>query len=197
MIELAIDFTSVQSYLALGPTVALAEELDAPLTLLPYRVPVTRRTQRTPGEETVKERHARVRAEYTAADIVRYARVQGIELAARAEDVDSTIALSGLLWANREDRGIEYAQAVFREFWQGTLALDGAEAIANVLDACGAPGFDGKAAIAALEKVRDALAEKGVFTVPMYVVEGQAFLGRQHLPMIRWLLTDQSGPPPI
>ncbi len=196
MIKLAIDFTSAQSYLALSPTVALAEEIDAPLIVLPYRVPVTRRPQRPAGEETVKERHARVRAEYTAADIARYARVQGIELAARAEDVDSTIALSGLLWANHENKGVEYAQAVFRKFWQGTLALDDAEAIVSILDTCGAPGFDGKPA-AALEEVRDVLAEKGVFTVPMYVVDGQTFLGRQHLPMIRWLLTDRSGPPPI
>lgn len=41
------------------------------------------------------------------------------------------------------------------------------------------------------------LREMGVFDVPAYLVEDDLFLGRQHLPMIRWLLTGRRGPAPI
>ena len=36
-----------------------------------------------------------------------------------------------------------------------------------------------------------------MFGIPTYLVEGQMFMGRQHLPMIRWLLTGQEGPGPL
>ena len=41
------------------------------------------------------------------------------------------------------------------------------------------------------------LAEAGVGGVPAYLTCGEVFLGRQHLPMIRWLLEGEKGPVPI
>ena len=37
----------------------------------------------------------------------------------------------------------------------------------------------------------------GIFDVPAYVVEGEIYFGRQHLPMVRWMLTGKRGEPPI
>jgi 2-hydroxychromene-2-carboxylate isomerase len=36
----------------------------------------------------------------------------------------------------------------------------------------------------------------GIFGVPSYVVAGEVFFGREHLPMVRWLLTGRSGAAP-
>lgn len=205
MIRLAIDFTNAQSYLALAPTIALADELGVSLHLLPYRVDVasTRGAAADAHEnaagavETKGERHARVRAEYNETDLARYAKRLGVELTASTEGVDSTVALAGLLWANRANAGIAYAADVFRDFWRGELDVADAQTIGECLRAHDAPGFDADASVRELQPCRDELTEAGVFSVPMYVVEGQTFLGRQHLPMIRWLLTGEQGQPPI
>ena len=92
MIRLVIDFKNALSWLSLGPTVALAEELGVPLALLPYRTEVSVLSQAEEGEETVSERHARVRAEYYGADLKRYAELQNIELIADNRGVDSTMS---------------------------------------------------------------------------------------------------------
>ena len=37
---------------------------------------------------------------------------------------------------------------------------------------------------------------RGIYNVPTYLVDGQQFTGRQHLPMIRWL-TGSEGRGPL
>ncbi len=41
------------------------------------------------------------------------------------------------------------------------------------------------------------LRQAGVFSVPAYLIDADIFMGRQHLPMIRWILSDRRGEPPI
>ena len=50
---------------------------------------------------------------------------------------------------------------------------------------------------AELDSLRTVLEAEGVFNAPMYLVEGQTFQGREHLPMIRWLLSGEQEPVPI
>jgi len=196
MIRLAIDFKNALSWLSLGPTVALAEELGVPLELLPYRTQVSVLSP-TEGEETVSERHARVRAEYYGADLKRYAELQNIELLADNRDVDSTMSLLGLLRANSEGVGLHYAQNVFSLFWSGSIDLDDTQSIRDALASSGTAAFDLSAMREELESLRTSLEAEGIFSVPMYLVEGQIFQGREHLPMIRWLLSGEREPVPI
>ena len=71
-----------------------------------------------------------------------------------------------------------------------------------LLDSLGADGAaffgwsaaDGPAVSAAVAKE---LQERGLFQVPAYVFEDEVFYGRQHLPMIGWILDGRSGPIPI
>ena len=197
MIRLVIDFKNALSWLSLGPTVALAEELGVPLELLPYRTEVSVLSQAEEGEETVSERHARVRAEYYGADLKRYAELQNIELIADNRGVDSTMSLLGLLWGNREGVGLHYARTVFSRFWSGLMDLDDAQSVRDALASSGASAFDPGAMREELDSLRTSLEAEGVFNVPMYLVEGQTFQGREHLPMIRWLLSGEQEPVPI
>ena len=196
MIRLAVDFKSALSWLSLGPTTALADELGVPLQLLPYRTEVSALSQAV-EEETVSERHARVRAEYYAADLKRYAELQHIELIADNRGVDSTMSLLGLMWANREGVGLNYAQTVYSQFWLGLMDLDDSQTIHDTLASSGATAFDPAAMREELDELRTSLEAEGVFNVPMYLVEGQTFQGREHLPMIRWLLSGEHEPVPI
>ncbi|MCS5568118.1 MAG: DsbA family protein [Pseudomonadales bacterium] len=196
MIRLAIDFKNALSWLSLGPTRAMAEELGVPLELLPYQTEVSVLTEAR-KEETVAERHARVRAEYYADDLKRYAKLQNLELVADSHGVDSTMALLGLLWGNQKGVGLDYAHSIFSRFWSDSMRLDDVQSIGEILTLLSAPGFEPGAMHEELNTVRATLEAEGVFSVPMYLVEGQVFQGREHLPMIRWLLAGERESVPI
>ena len=194
-IAFAFDFTNAASLLAFKPTYALADELGVNVELLPFPTEV-RETPPDGSDETVGARHARVRTAYVAADTARYARWQGIELNRDATGVDSTVACAGCLWAGRVGAARDYAARVLAEFWAGRLELD-PETLADVLDDLGAPGFLGYDYGRDLEEHKAEVVSRGVYNVPTYVVDGQHFVGRQHLPMIRWLLGGSEGPGPL
>ncbi len=196
MIGFAFDYTSTAALLAFKPTCALADELGVAVEWLPF--PTEPTPARPPkADETVSERHARVRTEYVARDVRRYAKLQGVEVTRDAAGVDSTVACGGCLWAARHDMARAYSQRVLADFWGDRLDIEEPGAIDAVLTELGAPGFAGFDFGAELAAHRAAVEARGVFGVPTYIVAEQLFIGRAHLPMIRWLLGDREGPGPL
>ena len=49
----------------------------------------------------------------------------------------------------------------------------------------------------ALEAEREATLEKGILGSPTFILEGEVFLGREHYPLINWMLNGRKGPPPV
>lgn len=196
MIDFVFDFTSVDCWLAFGPTCRLADELRVPVNWLPMRVPAKAAAE-AKENESVAERHARVRAEYMASENARYAERLGVPLKRSGAGVDSWPAAAACIWASEHDAGREFVGRVFAGFWEARLDIEDAATITGILEELGAPGFDLDAGARRLEELREKLAERGAFGIPTYLVEGQMFMGRQHLPMIRWLLTGQEGPGPL
>lgn len=197
MIEFAFDFASSASLLALKPTQALAEELGVEVVWRPFPTDAPRATPQPSAEESVAERHARVRAEYHAKDFARYAKVQGIEVKRAATAADTTLASIACLQARRHGVEGTFVAHVFREFWAGRLNIEEHQAVADALAEVGGGAFDAEPQRAEYDAERQALAERGVYAVPTYLVAEQLFTGRQHLPMIRWLLSGEEGPGPL
>ena len=87
---------------------------------------------------------------------------------------------------------------VFDRVWR-----DGAEADLGFVEAALAERANGFRAYAAgegpraLESLRAELAAAGVWNTPAYLVAGELFIGRQHLPMVEWLARGRAGAPPI
>lgn len=48
-----------------------------------------------------------------------------------------------------------------------------------------------------LEASREEIMDSGVFNAPAFVVDGEIFHGREHLPLIKWMLTGKQGMPPV
>lgn len=186
-IDIAFDFTSAASLLAYKPTCAMADELGVEVHWLPFptearSVPVAK------TDETIGERHARVRAEYVERDFSRYADVQGLVVERDAAGVDSTTACAFCLAANRRGVGRAFVERVFKAFWANRLDIEDRGLLAAILAELGVADIDEAALDVELTELRAALADRGVFTVPTYIAAEQLFVGRQHLPMIRWLL---------
>lgn len=197
MIELILDFVSINSYLALNPAKRLADDLGVELKLTPFRSTSELGSIAQSLDLDVAERHRRVRAEYKQLDAMRYAAVQDLKIAIEGDDCDSSVALRGLLAAQTENKGFEYASTVFKKYWAGELDLDSPSAIRVVLQEVGIREFNDSDARWNLESIRVELDEREVSSVPTFWVEGERYLGRQHLPMIRWQLEGYRGPGPL
>jgi 2-hydroxychromene-2-carboxylate isomerase len=187
----AIDFASPRSYLALKPTIALADQLGIEIDWQPFLVdPVKQPTTEFRGDRGI--RHRVIRAAYMERDSIRYLADRGIILRDFGKQANSMIAALGLLWLKRESRPLvqRYVEQVFERYWRGELDIEDQSAMRALLVEIGAPttGFetlisgDGRVA---LDRVRSELRDAGVFDVPAYVANGEIFIGREHLPMIR------------
>lgn len=200
-----LDLRHPLAYLALGPTLALAQSLAIEVSWLPLRAPALEPPRPAGREDDRGTRHRRYRAEALAREIRTYAEARGLV----TRDLyrgDDDVALAHLAWLwvceRRPDRLAAFLADLFRAYWARELLAPDREALASRVDAVGAgggaflawAGREGPPVAGALDAE---LRERGLFQVPAYLVEGEVFYGRQHLPMVRWLLGGRSGPPPI
>jgi 2-hydroxychromene-2-carboxylate isomerase len=103
-----------------------------------------------------------------------------------------------MLYAKRQGDAVlrRYHDAVFVRFWKRELDIEDPSVIRAVLveagaDAVGFPDYLTEAGRQELEQVCRAAEEMGVFGVPSFVVDGELFWGREHLPDIREILSRQ------
>ena len=197
MIDFAFDFASSASLLALKPTLALADELGVDIAFHAFPTDAPRGAPPPSATESVAERHARVRAEYHAKDFARYAKAQGLEVNRAPTGADSKLASIACVQARRQGVAKAFVERVFSDFWAGHLDIEDRDALAEVLAEVGGGALDAESLEAEYDVERQALAERGIHAVPAYLVADQLFIGRQHLPMIRWLLSGSEGSGPL
>ena len=203
-LRVCIDFSNPYSYLAFEPTMELASDLDLGVVWKPYLTePLPPPSAASAGDDR-GTRHLRFRAEYVARILERYARLRGLVIEEIYRHQDATVASIGLLWVNRQAAEVQgrFVVAVFERYWRRMLDLADADAVRALMVEVGA-AVDGWAEYhaeegpAELEALQQELSRAGVFQAPTYMVEDEIFVGREHLPMIRWLLTGRQGPQPI
>src|SRR5262245_20844243 len=199
-VRVAIDFKNPAAYLAIAPTRALEARLRLAFDWLPVNVPALIRPDAAAESEDRGARHRRIRAEYVASDLRRYAAARGLDLGDLYRRPDTTAAALGLLWVRRQAPGhaSDYVARVFDRVWRENA--DGDLAFAGQSLAGNAGGFRPYAAgdgPRELENLRAELTSAGVWNTPAYLVAGDLFIGRQHLPMVEWLARGQIGAPPI
>jgi len=199
-----LDLRWPQSYLALEPAFALADELGVEASFLPIAVPPLKAPSAPrPGDDR-GVRHRRARAEAIAREIAIHGAAQGLAIRDYYRDPDP--APFHLAWLWLRERAPERLRAflgdAFRAYWAVALDPSDETAVASHLAGCGADPDDWRAwcraaGPATARGLARALAERGIAATPSYLVDGEFFQGRQHLPMIRWLLEGRRGPGPI
>ena len=128
-------------------------------------------------------------------DCRRQARKQGLVIRGTQKIWDSSLAAAGMLWAQRAGDTVfrYYHAAVFERFWRRELDIESVAAVASVLREAGASSAfpdwaeEGRAEVAKIVAEGEVL---GVFGVPSFIVNGELFWGREHLPDIRAMLTN-------
>ena len=199
------DYKSPYAYLAKDPTIALAEDCPVRLEWRPYVLDIpsylgSARVSDT-GEvlEANRNAHQWRRVRYSYMDCRRQARKRGLVIRGTQKIWDSSLAAAGMLCAQRAGEAVfrRYHDRVFEQFWRRELDIEDLAALAAVLDAAGGDGAAFAASAqtdrARVAEISRAAEETGVFGVPSFVLDGELFWGREHLPDIRAMLT---GEPP-
>jgi 2-hydroxychromene-2-carboxylate isomerase len=194
------DYKSPYAYLAKDLAYELERDFPVRLEWLPYvlDIPSFLGSARVDAQGNVLEEsrnaHQWRRVRYSYMDCRRAARKRGLVIRGPQKIWDSTLAAAGMLYARRAGDAVfrRYHDAVFERFWRRDLDIEDVAAIGAVLAEAGAdgPGFaagadEGRAEVARISRAAE---QQGVFGVPSFMVDGELFWGREHLPDIREML---------
>jgi 2-hydroxychromene-2-carboxylate isomerase len=200
VITVYTDYKSPYAYLAKEPTYALAAECGVTIEWKPYILDIPQylgsATVDAAGNVVEEDRNAHQwrRVRYSYMDCRRQARKLGLTIRGTQKIWDSTLAAAGMLFAQREEPAVfrRYHDMVFERFWRRELDIESVPAIEAVLREAGAavPDFPdwvdiGRAEVGQIARDAEAL---GVFGVPTFILDGELYWGREHLPDIRAVL---------
>lgn len=183
-----IDPLSAPSWLALRPTLTLIERLHLNADWQPFTAPQPRRWE-PQLDESVSQRHQRVRQAYRDHDQQRYAAWQGIPLRLPIASVDRPLLDYSLLLANDNGTAATLLTSVGNHYWGGNsqpINLEWLSRILHVDDLHDNYLAEGEMRLAA---ARAQVEELGIFDAPAYLAAGELYVGRQHLPAIERIMS--------
>lgn len=194
-LTVCIDAANLSGYLALAPTLSLLGDQGIDAGWLPLTWPLERLSARQPNETAIdplaayKARRARAREKWARRELERDCERLGITVAAGARRFDSRLAGIGLMFLNTRGGDIPaYLERVYRRAFHEKMGVESAQEIATLVGDDQFLAFEGGSGPAALDSIQDQLLEAGVFGSPAYVLDGEVFQGREHLPLLNSLL---------
>jgi 2-hydroxychromene-2-carboxylate isomerase len=203
-----VDFKSPYAFVAVGPTRELAGSVGVaidwrPLTLdIPSFAGSARLDRRDRVVESQRSPAQWTWVKYAYRDARRYAALRGLTVRGTIKIWDTTLAGQGLLWAKAQSDAVlaRYLDLTYERFWKRELDAEDPAVIEAVLRESGAAaaGFARHAESSRADYLarQVAIFEAGVFGVPGYVIDGEYYWGREHLPRIRWILEGRPGRAP-
>jgi 2-hydroxychromene-2-carboxylate isomerase len=201
VVTVYIDYKSPYAYLAKDLVYELERDCAVRVDWLPYVLDIPSflgSARLDDGGRVIEESrnaHQWRRVRYSYMDCRRQARRRGIVIRGPRKIWDSTLAAAGMLQAKRQGAAVlrRYNDITFERFWKRELDIENPSVIAAVLAEAGgdAAGFADYAAVEGpreIDRISRAAEEAGIFGVPSFVVGGEQFWGREHLPDIREML---------
>ncbi len=190
------DYKSPYAYLAKDMTYALERDFDVEVDWRPLMldIPAYLGAAKVDKQGNVvaenRNAHQWRRVRYSYMDCRRQANELGLTIRGPRKIFDSSIAAIGMLFAQKQGVFAAYNDKTFESFLKRELDIEDPAAVAGVLAEVGADASkfstylegEGKSE---LDRLRLEAEESGVFGVPTFVLDGELFWGREHLPMIR------------
>jgi 2-hydroxychromene-2-carboxylate isomerase len=204
------DYKSPYAYLAKDLAYELARDFPVRLDWLPYVLDIPSflgSARLDEGGRVIEENrnaHQWRRVKYSYMDCRRQARKRGMVIRGPQKIWDSTLASAGLLYAKRQGEAVlrRYNDLTFERFWKRELDIEDPAVIVGVLaevgaDTTGAADYLAGEGRREVDRVSRRAEEMGVFGVPSFVVDGELFWGREHLPDIRDILAQPLTAAPL
>jgi|TARA_B110000914_G_scaffold121743_1_gene106230 2-hydroxychromene-2-carboxylate isomerase len=203
IIEIYIDFKSPYAYLAIDSSIKFAKHNKLEINWLPFvlEIPDFLGSAKVDDQRNIIENnrnpHQWRRVKYSYMDCRRYANIRDITIRGPQKIWDTQLISIALLWTKNNHYELTelFIKYVFEKFWKRELDIEDNNVITNVLKHIGIStnGFKewsingGKKE---LEVIIEKGHEKGVFGVPSYYFDNELFWGREHLPMIEAIITN-------
>jgi 2-hydroxychromene-2-carboxylate isomerase len=204
-----IDFKSPYAYLAKDPTWALGDEFGIEIDWRPFTLDIPsylgsarlHKDGRVAESQRSETQWKTVKAAYS--DVRRYGTLRNVIARGTTKIWDSSLAGIGMLWAKQQAKAVlqRYIGITYERFWKRELDIEDIAVVEGVLREAGAPTRDFRqyaagAGRALHNEIQTKSFDAGIFGVPTYLVGGEMFFGREHLPRIRWILGGKPGAPP-
>jgi len=196
-----IDYKSPYAYLAKDLVYELQRDFAVRIDWLPYVLDIpsflgsARLDDKGQVIEENRNAHQWRRVKYSYLDCRRQARKRGLTIRGPQKIWDSTLAAAGLLFAKRQDDEVlrRYNDITFSRFWQRDLDIEDPSVVAAVLaeagaDTAGIADYLAGEGPREVDRISRAAEAAGVFGVPSFILDGELFWGREHLPDIREML---------
>ena len=204
-----LDFKSPYAYLAKEPTAEMARALGIEVDWRPFVLDIpsylgSARLGRK-GEVVEQNRSAEQWSgiKYAYFDCRRYADLRGVTVRGTVKIWDTNLAAVAMLWAKRQGDEVlkSYMDCVYDLFWKRALDVEDIDVMRGVLAGVGADveGFADYARGRGAEEnqaLQEAAFDAGIFGVPSYILKGEVYFGREHLPHIGWRLAGEQGASP-
>jgi 2-hydroxychromene-2-carboxylate isomerase len=203
IIEIYIDFKSPYAYLAIDSSIKFAKHNKLEINWLPFvlEIPDFLGSAKVDDQRNIIESdrnpHQWRRVKYSYMDCRRYANIRDITIRGPQKIWDTQLISIALLWTKNNHYELTelFIKYVFEKFWKRELDIEDNNVITNVLKHIGIStnGFKewsingGKKE---LEVIIEKGHEKGIFGVPSYYFDNELFWGREHLPMIEAIITN-------
>jgi 2-hydroxychromene-2-carboxylate isomerase len=204
-----IDYKSPYAFVAKDPTYALGDRLGIqidwrPITLdIPSYLGSARLDKQDKVVESNRSEEQWTGIKYAYRDARRYAALNGYTLRGTVKIWDTSLIHIAMMWVKTNDpeRLRAFTDTVYERFWRRDLDVEDIAVVVDVLNGVDVEtqGFQayaqGSGRVMHDDMQKD-IFDAGIYGVPTYIVEEEMFFGREHLPMIDWILQGRRGNPP-
>lgn len=182
------DFKSPYAFLAFEPAFQLEQRYRIRLRWIPFQLRLKGKGQRSVYSE--------YKVKYSYMDARRWANMRGgLMLRGPLKIFDTTPALVGGLFAQKQGRELEYGLRIFELFFKRELAADEAEAIAEVIESLGMSAGDYSTYLAGdgmadYDRCQEEAVRDRIFGVPLFLFLGEPFWGYDRMGLLEMRLKE-------
>jgi 2-hydroxychromene-2-carboxylate isomerase len=182
------DFKSPYAFLAFEPAFQLEQRYRIKLRWIPFQLRLKGKGQRSVYSE--------YKVKYSYMDARRWANMRGgLMLRGPLKIFDTTPALVGGLFAQKQGRELEYGLRIFELFFRRELAADEADAIAEVIESLGMSAGDYRTYLAGegmaeYDRCQEEAVRDQIFGVPLFLFRGEPFWGYDRMGLLELRLKE-------
>ena len=183
IVKMYSDYKSPYAWLAFDPVFELESKYDIQVKWRPFQLRIKGSGQRSVYSE--------YKVKYSYMDARRTANERGDRKIIRGplKIFETSPALIGGLFAEKQGRLLDYSRLVFELFFRRELAVDEVDAIERFLESLGMSGSDYRAYLDGdgrreYEEAQQESQQDQIFGVPICVFRGEQFWGNDRIPML-------------